>query len=146
MTWVKRIRRYVPMTNLSQELVRFDTQAMHNPEILGKKYQQGELTGYEVREYLLLKWGRKCAYCGFENIAFELEHIQPKSKGGSDRVSNLTIACHDCNQAKGNRDVKEFLAQKPHLLARILIQAQQPLNNQIIIRNVEITEIIAGDR
>ncbi|WP_424099890.1 HNH endonuclease [Moorena producens] len=33
----------------------------------------------------------------------EVEHITPKSKGGSNRVSNLTIACRDCNQTKGNQ-------------------------------------------
>jgi hypothetical protein len=60
-TWVNRITRYIPIAGISQELVKFDLQAIQNPEILGKKYQQGELAGYEVREYLLEKWGRKCA-------------------------------------------------------------------------------------
>ena len=31
---------------------------MENAEISGVEYQQGELQGYEVREYLLEKWGR----------------------------------------------------------------------------------------
>ena len=63
MTWVNRIRKYVPITGISQELVKFDTQAMQNPEVSGVEYQQGELAGYEVREYLLEKWDRRCAYC-----------------------------------------------------------------------------------
>jgi len=37
---------------------------MQNPNMSGIEYQQGELMGYEVREYLLEKWKRKCAYCG----------------------------------------------------------------------------------
>ena len=77
------------------------------------EYQQGELAGYEVREYLLEKWGRKCAYCGKQNIPLEIEHIVPKSEGGSDRVSNLTLACNTCNVRKGNRLVREFLKRKP---------------------------------
>ncbi|MBW4573149.1 MAG: RRXRR domain-containing protein [Tolypothrix carrinoi HA7290-LM1] len=129
LTWVRRITRYVPITGISQELVKFDLQAMQNPEISGKEYQRGELAGYEVREYLLEKWSRKCAYCGAENVPFEVEHIYPKSKGGSDRVSNLTLACHSCNQAKGNRDIKDFLAKKPDVLSRILRQAKQPLKD-----------------
>lgn len=129
LTWVNRITRYVPITGISQELVKFDLQAMQNPEISGKEYQQGELAGYEVREYLLEKWGRKCAYCGVENVPFEVEHIHPKSKGGSNRISNLTLACHACNQAKGNRDVKDFLANKPDILSRILKQAKQPFKD-----------------
>ncbi|MBW4569887.1 MAG: HNH endonuclease [Tolypothrix carrinoi HA7290-LM1] len=122
LTWVRRITRYVPITGISQELVKFDLQAMQNPQVSGKEYQQGELAGYEVREYLLEKWGRKCAYCGAENVPFEIEHIHPKSKGGSDRVSNLTLACHLCNQAKGNRDIKDFLAKKPDVLSHVLRQ------------------------
>ncbi|MCP2729061.1 RNA-guided endonuclease IscB [Limnofasciculus baicalensis] len=129
MTWVNRITRYVPITGISQELVKFDTQAMSNPEISGIEYQQGELAGYEIREYLLSKWGRKCAYCGAENLPLEIEHIQPKSKGGSNRVSNLTIACRQCNQAKGSSDVRDFLTQKPEVLSRILKQAKQPLKD-----------------
>jgi hypothetical protein len=34
-----------------------------NPEIGGIEYQQGTLAGFEVREYLLAKWDRRCAYC-----------------------------------------------------------------------------------
>ncbi|XZN94466.1 MAG: RRXRR domain-containing protein [Microcoleus sp.] len=40
-TWVNRICRYVPITGISQELVKFDLLAMQNPEISGKEYQQG---------------------------------------------------------------------------------------------------------
>ena len=129
LTWVNRILRYVPITGISQELVRFDTQLMENPEISGIEYQQGELAGYEIREYLLSKWDRECAYCGVKNVPFEIEHIHPKSKGGSSRIYNLTIACHQCNQAKGNKDVKDFLAQKPAQLSRIIKQAKRPLKD-----------------
>ncbi len=75
------------------ELVRFDTQLMQNPEIGGVEYQQGQLQGYEIREYLLEKGGRKCADCGLVDAPLEVEHIIPKSWGGSNRVSNLTLAC-----------------------------------------------------
>lgn len=66
-TWIKRFMRYCPITCIEIEQVRFDTQKLANPEIDGVEYQQGKLQGYEVREYLLQKWGRKCAYCGTEN-------------------------------------------------------------------------------
>jgi hypothetical protein len=46
---------------MSLELVRFDLQAIEQPEISGAEYQQGTLFGYELREYLLLKWGLACA-------------------------------------------------------------------------------------
>lgn len=107
-TWVNRARRLCPVAAISMELVKFDTQAMVNAEISGVEYQQGELAGYEVREYLLEKWGRKCAYCGAKGTPLEVEHINPRSRGGSNRVSNLTLACHDCNQRKGNMTAVEF--------------------------------------
>ncbi|MEO1372875.1 MAG: RNA-guided endonuclease IscB [Cyanobacteria bacterium J06635_10] len=128
-TWARRITRYAPITGISQELVRFDTQALQNAEISGIQYQQGELQGYEIREYLLEKWGRKCAYCGATDTRLEVEHIHPKSKGGSNRVSNLAMACHDCNQRKSNQDIKDFLSGKPDLLKKVLSQAKAPLKD-----------------
>ncbi|WP_142525919.1 RNA-guided endonuclease IscB, partial [Methylacidimicrobium cyclopophantes] len=135
MSWVRRLGRWVPVSALSQELVRFDTQALQNPEISGAEYQQGELRGYEVREYLLEKWGRKCAYCGAENVPLEIDHIHPRSKGGSDRVSNLTLACRSCNQRKADRDVAEFLAKDPKRLARITAQSKVPLRDAAAVNS-----------
>ena len=125
--WVARLRRWTPVSGISMELVRFDMQAMQNPEISGIQYQQGTLAGYEVREYLLEKWRRKCAYCDAEQVPLEIEHIVPRSKGGSDRVSNLALACRPCNQAKCNRTIVEFLVHDPKRLERIQAQAKAPL-------------------
>jgi 5-methylcytosine-specific restriction endonuclease McrA len=122
-TWTVRLARCVPITSLSQELVRFDMQLMQNAEISGVEYQQGELQGYEVREYLLEKWGRKCAYCGKTNVPLEIEHIFPKVRGGSNRVANLSLACHDCNQRKGTQTAAEF--GYPDIQAK----AKQPLKD-----------------
>ncbi|NEQ83029.1 MAG: HNH endonuclease [Moorea sp. SIO2I5] len=127
LTWVKKLTRLCPITGISQELVRFDTQKLQNPEISGIEYQQGTLYGYELREYLLEKWNRKCAYCGTTDTQLEIEHIKPKSKGGSDRISNLAIACHSCNQAKSNQEVEHFLSGKPDVLRRVKAQAKRPL-------------------
>ncbi|HDL15118.1 MAG TPA: HNH endonuclease, partial [Euryarchaeota archaeon] len=57
---------------------------------------------------LLEKWKHKCAYCGKNNLPLEIEHIIPKIRGGTNRVSNLTIACHKCNQKKGDKTAAEF--------------------------------------
>ena len=100
--------RLSPIAAIDVELAKFDTHKLQNPEVSGVSYQQGELWGYEVREYLLEKWGRRCAYCGATNVPLEIDHIVPVSRGGTDRVSNLTLACSACNQAKGNRTAEEF--------------------------------------
>jgi len=105
---IDQLKRILPITKIVVEVASFDQQKMQNPEINSVEYQQGELAGYKVREYLLEKWGRKCGYCGKTDIPLEIEHIVPRSKGGSDRVSNLTIACHECNHRKGNKTAAEF--------------------------------------
>jgi 5-methylcytosine-specific restriction endonuclease McrA len=127
MSWVGRYRRWAPISSVVMETVRFDTQKIINPEISGAQYQQGKLEGYELREYLLEKWGHKCAYCDKEHVPLQIEHIVPKGRRGTDRVSNLTLACEACNLAKADRSVTEFLSDKPQKLAAILAQAQQPL-------------------
>jgi 5-methylcytosine-specific restriction endonuclease McrA len=135
LTWVNRLRRFCPIGSISMELVRFDTQLMQNPEISGTEYQQGELAGYETREYLLEKWGRLCAYCGKEGVPLEVEHIHPKSKGGSNRVSNLTLSCVQCNQNKGNKPIEEFLNRKPDLLGSVLSVAKRPLKDAAAVNS-----------
>src|SRR5260370_4014043 len=116
------------------ELVRFDMQAMQNPEISGVEYQQGELFGYEVREYLLEKWGRKCAYCDAEGVPLQIEHILARARGGSNRVSNLTLGCEPCNIDKGARDVREFVKDKARL-TRILSKAKAPLRDAAAVNS-----------
>ncbi len=110
-TWSQRLRRIYPIKGIAVELVKFDMQLMENPEIEGVEYQQGELAGYELREYLLLKFGHLCAYRRDNSPCdahLEIEHIIPRSRGGSNRVSNLTIACHKHNQEKGDRTAAEY--------------------------------------
>jgi len=107
-TWEHRLSKACPITHIAQELVKFDTQLMANAEIRGVEYQQGELAGYKVREYLLEKWQRQCAYCNAKDLPLQVEHINPKLRGGSNRVSNLTLACHDCNQEKRTQTATEF--------------------------------------
>ncbi|MFM6076371.1 MAG: RNA-guided endonuclease IscB [Dolichospermum sp.] len=126
-TWVERLRKLAPIRAISQELVRFDMQLMANPDIQGKEYQQGTLAGYESREYLLEKWGRQCAYCGVKDVPFQVEHIHPRAKGGSNSITNLTLSCEKCNTKKGTKDIKDFLKKDPSKLEKILKQAKRPL-------------------
>ena len=129
LTWVHRLRRCCSITAISMELVKFDLQKMEHSEISGVEYQQGTLSGYEVREYLLEKWRRQCAYCGMKDVPLQIEHIHPRAKCGTDRISNLTLACEPCNIKKGAQDVQVFLANKPDVLKRILAQAKAPLKD-----------------
>lgn len=111
-TWVKRLSRWINIKNASVEAVRFDTQLLDDPDIEGRQYQQGTIAGTEVKEYLLVRHLHTCQYCGGASgdPILEIEHMNPKSRGGSNSIRNLTIACHTCNQLKGSLTPDEWLA------------------------------------
>jgi len=129
MTWVRRLSCLAPVAAISQELVKFDLQKLENPDISGIEYQQGTLAGYEVREYLLEKWHRTCSYCDAKDIPLQIEHVKAKTNGGTNRISNLTLACEPCNTAKGKLSIEVFLAGKPDRLKKIKGQLRQPLKD-----------------
>lgn len=65
-------------------------------------------------------WGRKrieliekhpfCTLCGAkpnrDEVFLDIDHIRPRSEGGTDDISNLQVLCHRCNRAKGNSLIK----------------------------------------
>ena len=108
---IRDVCRILPVGRITVETAAFDTQKMRDPEISGIEYQQGTLMGYEVRGYLAEKFSHKCCYCGRpqgNGVRFEVEHMTPKSRGGSDRITNLGWSCHDCNEKKGTMTCEEF--------------------------------------
>ena len=139
LAWVHRIQRWAPITSLAQELVRFDMQKMQaqaeGGDIAGVEYQQGSLMGYEVRQYVLEKFQRTCMYCGVQHVPLQIEHIHPKSKGGSNKISNLGLACGPCNRKKDSLDVSVFLAKDPARLKRVLAQAKAPLKDAAAVNS-----------
>jgi 5-methylcytosine-specific restriction endonuclease McrA len=103
-------------------------QKMQKADIAGTEYQQGTLAGFEVKEYVLEKFNRQCMYCDAQDTPLEVEHIVPKSRGGSNRISNLGLACRPCNQKKGSKDLKDFV-QNPIRYQRIVAQLKTPLKD-----------------
>jgi 5-methylcytosine-specific restriction endonuclease McrA len=133
--WVARLRRLAPVTGIAQELVRFDTQALENNDIAGVEYQQGTLAGTEVREYLLEKFNRTCVYCGAKDTPLNIDHVHPKAQGGSNRISNLALACIPCNSRKSAQPIEVFLAKKPEVLKRVLAQVKRPLKDAAAVNS-----------
>jgi 5-methylcytosine-specific restriction endonuclease McrA len=116
---VRFMASFLPVGRVTIEVGSFDTQKMQNPEISGIEYQQGQLEGYQIREYLLRKWQHQCAYCGAKGMQLQIEHIIPKARGGTDRTSNLTLACELCNLRKGKQTAAEFGFSAVQAKARI---------------------------
>jgi len=129
LTWTTRLSKWAPVGRIEVEQVRFDTQLLQNPEISGTHYQQGTLAGWEARAYLLVKYTYQCAYCRKADTPFEVDHILPRSRGGSNRISNLCLACHSCNQEKGNQTAAEFGHPE------VEVQAKRPLRDAAAVNS-----------
>ncbi len=56
---------------------------------------------------LKLTMPHKCWYCGCFEIS-TVDHVVPKSKGGSDDLDNLVLCCKSCNSKKQDLSVHEF--------------------------------------
>lgn len=110
-TWSDRLLRLCRLDSSAVESVSFDTQKLENPDISGKEYQQGTLQDFEVKEYLLYRYNHTCQYCNgvSKDHILEREHIYPRSKGGSNRLANLTLSCRSCNLDKNAETLEDWL-------------------------------------
>ena len=66
----------------------------------------------KFRKSIKYGWGGLCAYCR-SNRATTLDHIKPKSKGGSSLRSNLIPCCRECNHSKGSQSWLVWFEQQP---------------------------------
>ncbi len=60
--------------------------------------------------YMILKRDKKCQLCGNtkDDAPLEVDHILPRSKGGTNNLTNLQTLCRPCNQGKSNLDDTDF--------------------------------------
>ena len=65
----------------------------------------------KFRKSIKYGWGGLCAYCR-SNRATTLDHLKPKSRGGSSLRSNLIPACQSCNHSKGSRNWLEWFQEQ----------------------------------
>jgi 5-methylcytosine-specific restriction endonuclease McrA len=109
---VHRVAAILPVSQIRVEVANFDTQAMQagRSRLAGWAYQRGEQFGWEnVKMYVRARDNYSCQYCGVVHPPdLEVDHIVPRSRGGSNRPDNLVAACHSCNAEKGNRTAFEY--------------------------------------
>ena len=67
-----------------------------------------------LREFERLFPGQRCFYCG--DVPNSVDHVIPRSKGGSNDNSNKVPACSPCNQMKANMTLEEFTARMKRIL------------------------------
>lgn len=86
------------------------------PEYVGPTYRDLSLALERDRTVyrLIARDGDRCYLCQrtFPPATYEIEHIIPCSKGGTDDLYNLGIACRMCNRWKHTRYVSITVAQR----------------------------------
>ncbi len=128
-TWVYRLNGLIAISEIHVETTQFDVQHLRNPGVHGKDYQQGPLYQTTLRAFVIHRDNSTCRYCGKKAKPVELDHVIPRSLSGPDSPWNLVVACHKCNQRKGNKSLAEFLKRRPQRLADIKAQLQKPLES-----------------
>lgn len=75
----------------------------------------GRLPPYNSPRNKRFLYGEQGGFCNgceehFQERHFSIDHIIPRSKGGTDHISNLQLLCGNCNSIKGNRPQEYLLA------------------------------------
>lgn len=69
------------------------------------------ITG-KTRDDIFKRDGYICSYCGTTDDIFQIDHIIPRSKGGTNARTNLCVCCVSCNTSKGNKGAWEWMKEK----------------------------------
>lgn len=70
-----------------------------------------------TRKEIFIRDGYTCQYCGVRTSHLTIDHVIPRSRGGSHTWDNVVAACQPCNHRKGGKSVAEArmaLLQQPH--------------------------------
>lgn len=78
-------------------------------------------TRQELIAFLIERDGNRCFYCDEPQSAYCLDHVQAKSRGGSDALSNRVLACGLCNYDKFSYPAWVFVLNREagHTLAKV---------------------------
>ena len=105
---IKKIEKYLPITDVAIEVNRFAFMQMENPGISGVDFQNGPLKGFDdIKVAIREQQHGKCLMC--KNDIEHFHHIVPRSKGGSGTIQNQAGLCKKCH-AKVHTDT-EFQAK-----------------------------------
>ena len=105
---VEKIKSILPVTRVTVEVANFDIQAIKNPGISGKEYQQGEQSGYwNLREYILHRDNHQCQNQDCKNKAktpiLQVHHIGFWKGDYTDRPGNLITLCDKCHRPENHK-------------------------------------------
>ena len=105
--FIGKYKKFLNINKVMIENVSFDiAQMSSNNYLTGTGYQQGNLYQNELRSFIFSRSGGKCVYCGAK--AEEIDHVIPRSSGGTNSTYNLVASCRACNKKKSNLTLKDF--------------------------------------
>lgn len=92
-----------------RELVRMDSLPAHYRKQLFDRFHVGPGIQTQERLEFVSAGEATCSYCNRvgtmeedpDGNSWHIDHIQPRSVGGSSERENLTLACRHCNLHKG---------------------------------------------
>lgn len=121
--FIEKIKRLLPINNITIEVGSFDIQKINNPTISGIEYQQGDQMGFwNIREYIFHRDNHQCQNpnCNNKSInpILQVHHIIFKSNGGTDMPSNLVTLCNKCHTTSNHKKGKflyEWQFNKPKI-------------------------------
>jgi 5-methylcytosine-specific restriction endonuclease McrA len=109
---INKIKCLLPITEIVIETAKFDIQKIDRPDIEGVEYQRGDMYDYQnIKLYLMVREKGCCQFCSkdFKGQSAHIHHIKPKSKGGTDKTSNLALLHEKCHNTLHEKHLESKL-------------------------------------
>ena len=122
-TVIEKVYKLLPVTDMAIETAAFDTQLLKaqfaGSELPnGTDYQQGELYGWNLREYVFHRDNYTCQWCkGKSGDKILVTHHHAYWKGDhTNKVDSLVTLCNTCNDSKYHKpEVKRLWGWEPKM-------------------------------
>ncbi len=112
--FIDKLKKILPITNITVEVANFDTHKLKNPKVSGIDYQNGEQEGFfNLRESIFHRDNHTCQICGSKDKILEVHHIGFWRKDRSNRPQNLIATCIDCHVPKNHQKGAKLWGLKP---------------------------------
>lgn len=133
---IERLKKILPITKVIVETASFDIQKIDNPEIQGVEYQQGNLYNYKNKKsFIFAREKGICQLCKKKEGRFQLHHIIPRSKGGTDKSDNLALLHKGCHEKLHKKNLENTLTKskqyKPSTFMSIIHKKFKDYNCEI---------------
>lgn len=101
-----------PKVQRARRKAAFSTRAHRVSVEAWRRGEEGRVTGAQLRAIWRRQRGR-CTYCRrrLDDTGFDVDHMMPRSRGGTSAADNLQLLCPTCNRRKGSRTHVEYLRE-----------------------------------